>query len=113
MIAEANMLNLFGPKIKGTVVLMQKNVLDINSITSAEGIVDTTLGGVGSVLDTLTSFLSRSVSLQLISATKADCMFFHLPPSCTNSIFFFPHLFLVFKQKVVFGKTNYCFSILL
>ncbi|XP_057457403.1 seed linoleate 9S-lipoxygenase-3 isoform X2 [Lotus japonicus] len=47
-----------GQKIKGTVVLMRKNVLDINSLTS--------------VVDNLTAFLGRSVSLQLISSTKAD-----------------------------------------
>ena len=90
------MLNLFGPKIKGTVVLMQKNVLDINSITSAEGIIDTTVDGVGSIFDTLTSFLGRSVSLQLISATKADCKFFHSSPSCKNLIY--PSLFLFFSK---------------
>ncbi|KAJ1420343.1 PLAT/LH2 domain [Sesbania bispinosa] len=63
---------LFGQKIKGTVVLMRKNVLDINSITSAEGIIDGAIDGIGSIFDTLTSFLGRSVALQLISATKPD-----------------------------------------
>ncbi|XP_057455143.1 seed linoleate 9S-lipoxygenase-3-like [Lotus japonicus] len=66
-------LNIFGgQKIKGTVVLMQKNVLDINSIISAEKIADGIFDGVTSIFDTLTSFLGRSISLQLISATQAD-----------------------------------------
>ncbi|KAH1145177.1 hypothetical protein GYH30_041137 [Glycine max] len=61
-----------GHKIKGTVVLMRKNVLDVNSVTSVGGIIGQGLDLVGSTLDTLTAFLGRSVSLQLISATKAD-----------------------------------------
>ncbi|MED6118733.1 Lox2p [Stylosanthes scabra] len=61
-----------GQKIKGTVVLMRKNVLDINSLTSAKGIIGQGLGFVGSTIDNLTAFLGRSVSLQLISATKPD-----------------------------------------
>ncbi|XP_061370322.1 seed linoleate 9S-lipoxygenase-3-like [Gastrolobium bilobum] len=65
-------LNPFGQKIKGTVVLMQKEVLDINSITSAAGIVGGVGSAVGSIFDTITSAAGRSVSLQLISATKAD-----------------------------------------
>ncbi|XP_027334454.1 linoleate 9S-lipoxygenase-like isoform X2 [Abrus precatorius] len=48
-----------GQKLKGTVVLMRKNVLDINEITSAQ-------------IDALTSFAGQSVGLQLISATSAD-----------------------------------------
>ncbi|XP_027341792.1 seed linoleate 9S-lipoxygenase-3 [Abrus precatorius] len=60
-----------GHKIKGTVVLMRKNVLDVNSITSVGGVIGQGLDIVGSALDTLTAFLGRSVSLQLISATKA------------------------------------------
>ncbi|XP_027343811.1 seed linoleate 9S-lipoxygenase-2-like [Abrus precatorius] len=64
-------------KIKGTVVLMRKNVLDFNTvanITSGNvgGLIGTGLNVVGSTVDNLTSFLGRSVSLQLISATKAD-----------------------------------------
>uniref|UniRef100_A0A0R0H569 Lipoxygenase n=1 Tax=Glycine max TaxID=3847 RepID=A0A0R0H569_SOYBN len=47
-----------GHKIKGTVVLMPKNELEVNPD--------------GSAVDNLNAFLGRSVSLQLISATKAD-----------------------------------------
>ncbi|XP_057733091.1 seed linoleate 9S-lipoxygenase-3-like [Arachis stenosperma] len=65
-------MNIFGAKITGTVVLMQKNVLDVNSITSPQGILDTGLGGLTSLVDTLTSFLGFSVAFQLISATKPD-----------------------------------------
>ncbi|KAL9304343.1 hypothetical protein ACSQ67_021606 [Phaseolus vulgaris] len=68
-----------GQKLKGTVVLMRKNVLDINALTSAQsptGIIGGALGFVGGVVgstvDTLTSFLGRSVALRLISATAAD-----------------------------------------
>ncbi|KAL4286168.1 hypothetical protein AHAS_Ahas19G0059200 [Arachis hypogaea] len=68
-------MNIFGAKITGTVVLMQKNVLDVNSITSVEGILDTSLGGVISIVDTLSSFLGFSVAFQLISATKPDCKY--------------------------------------
>lgn len=83
--SEAKMpLNIFGgQKIKGTVVLMQKNVLDINSIISAEKIADGIFDGVTSIFDTLTSFLGRSISLQLISATQADCKFFNFTYACT------------------------------
>ncbi|KAE9584708.1 putative linoleate 9S-lipoxygenase [Lupinus albus] len=63
---------LFSSKIKGTVVLMQKNVLDINSLLSAEKVVNGVLEGITSIWDTASSFLGRSVSLQLISATKTD-----------------------------------------
>ncbi|XP_058745335.1 seed linoleate 9S-lipoxygenase-3-like [Vicia villosa] len=59
-----------GDKIKGTLVLMQKNVLDINSLTDPAKILDGALDGFGSILDTLTSFLGSSVCLQLISSTK-------------------------------------------
>ncbi|KAL5176234.1 Seed linoleate 9S-lipoxygenase [Glycine soja] len=59
-------------KVKGTVVLMRKNVLDINSITSVRGLIGTGINIIGSTIDGLTSFLGRSVCLQLISATKAD-----------------------------------------
>ena len=65
-----------GEKIKGTVVLMHKNVLDINSITSVRGVIGQGFDIIGSTLDNLTAFLGRSVSLQLISATKADGLFF-------------------------------------
>ncbi|XP_004510414.1 seed linoleate 9S-lipoxygenase [Cicer arietinum] len=70
-----------GQKIKGTVVLMPKNVLDFNAITSIGkgGVLDAAgnlIGGltsiVGGVVDTATAFLGRNVSMQLISATKTD-----------------------------------------
>jgi len=66
-------------KVKGTVVLMQKNVLDINELTAAQspgGVVDGLfdLGGniAGNILDTATALFRRSVALKLISATVAD-----------------------------------------
>lgn len=72
-----------GQKVKGTVVLMQKNVLDVNELTAAKsptGIIGGAIGIVGGVIgttvDTLTSFLGRSVALKLISATSADGNFF-------------------------------------
>ncbi|KEH18418.1 seed linoleate 9S-lipoxygenase [Medicago truncatula] len=74
-------LNNKGQKIKGTVVLMPKNVLDFNAITSVGkgGVINTAgniIGGVtgivGGVVDTATAFLGRNVSMQLISATKTD-----------------------------------------
>jgi len=68
-----------GEKLKGTVVLMQKNTLDINALTAAKsptGIIGGAFGIVGDVagniLDTATSFLGRSIALKLISATSAD-----------------------------------------
>ena len=48
-----------GRKIKGTVVLMKKNVLDFNDIGA-------------SVLDRASEFLGQGVSLQLVSAVHAD-----------------------------------------
>ncbi|KOM30093.1 hypothetical protein LR48_Vigan878s001100 [Vigna angularis] len=70
-------------KIKGTVVLMPKNVLDFNAISSvsvpnsvggAVGAVGGILGGVANiasgVIDAATAFLGRNVSMQLISATQ-------------------------------------------
>ncbi|AET01663.1 putative linoleate 9S-lipoxygenase [Medicago truncatula] len=66
-------------KVKGTVVLMQKNVLDINELTAAQsagGVVDSFFDFVGdaagTVADTATSLFRRSVALWLISATVAD-----------------------------------------
>ncbi|KAJ1420347.1 PLAT/LH2 domain [Sesbania bispinosa] len=70
-----------GQKIKGTVVLMPKNVLDFNAVTTfgSGGLLDAvgdTLGIVGDVVggivDGATAFLGRNVSMQLISATKTD-----------------------------------------
>ncbi|XP_015939187.1 linoleate 9S-lipoxygenase 1 [Arachis duranensis] len=67
-------------KIKGTVVLMSKNVLDFNAITSAGSSVSGAVSGIfgtvsdvaGSVVDGATSIFSRSIALKLISATKTD-----------------------------------------
>ncbi|XP_061344741.1 linoleate 9S-lipoxygenase-like [Gastrolobium bilobum] len=59
-------------KITGTVVLMRKNVLDVNSLTSVGGVIGQGLDIIGSAVDGLTAFLGRSVSIQLISATKSD-----------------------------------------
>lgn len=66
-------------KVKGTVVLMQKNVLDINELTAAQsaggafgGIFDFAGDVAGTVLDTATALFRRSVALWLISATVAD-----------------------------------------
>ncbi|KAL5062711.1 hypothetical protein RYX36_024448 [Vicia faba] len=70
-----------GQKIKGTVVLMPKNVLDFNAITSigtgnildaAGNLVSGLTNIVGGAIDTATAFLGRNVSMQLISATKTD-----------------------------------------
>ncbi|OIW08988.1 hypothetical protein TanjilG_05964 [Lupinus angustifolius] len=66
-----------GQKIKGRVVLMRKNLLDFNTISSipsggVEGVIGSGLNVIGSTLDGLTAFLGRSVSLQLISATQLD-----------------------------------------
>ncbi|KAL2332251.1 hypothetical protein Fmac_019832 [Flemingia macrophylla] len=66
-----------GHKIRGTVVLMQKNVLDYNTVAdltkgNVTGIIGSGLNVVGSTLDSLTAFLGRSVALQLISATNSD-----------------------------------------
>ena len=46
-------------KIKGKVVLMRKNVLDFNNLAS-------------SAVDSVTEFLGQGVSVQLVSASKAD-----------------------------------------
>jgi len=78
-------------KIKGTVVLMPKNVLDFNAISSAVpksvgdvvdgavGAVGGILGGVvhvaGGIIDAATAFLGRNVSMQLISATQTHGSF--------------------------------------
>ena len=48
-----------GRKIKGTVVLMKKNVLDFNDIGA-------------SVIDRVSEFFGQGVSLQLVSAVHAD-----------------------------------------
>lgn len=61
-------------KIKATVVLMPKNVLDFNVISGSLG---GAVGGAikrtaGQLFDTATAFLGHQVSMQLISATKID-----------------------------------------
>ncbi|WJX92139.1 Lox2p [Trifolium repens] len=68
-----------GQKVKGTVVLMQKNVLDINALTSAQSATGLIKGGLNvvggitsSIIDTYTSSFGRSVALKLISASTAD-----------------------------------------
>ncbi|GAU42121.1 hypothetical protein TSUD_350950 [Trifolium subterraneum] len=81
------MLGIFdkGQKIKGTVVLMPKNVLDFNAITNigkggildtAGSLIGTVTNVVGQAVDTATAFLGRNVSMQLISATKTDGAFY-------------------------------------
>lgn len=76
-------------KIKGTVVLMPKNVLDFNALTSIgkDGVIETTkdiLGTVvnvaGSLVDAATAFAGKNISLQLISATQADGLFSSYQP---------------------------------
>ncbi|XP_061360244.1 seed linoleate 9S-lipoxygenase-like [Gastrolobium bilobum] len=68
-------------QIKGTVVIMAKNVLDFNAITSAAttgvsgflgGFFDAAGSLAGGLADDVTAIFSRSVSLQLISATNTD-----------------------------------------
>ncbi|WJX55911.1 Lox2p [Trifolium repens] len=68
-------------KIKGTVVLMPKNVLDFNDVTSVTnaglldvvgGVFDVAADVVGQIVDSTTSFLGRNVAIRLISATKTD-----------------------------------------
>lgn len=103
-----------GHKIKGTVVLMRKNVLDVNSVTSVGGIIGQGLDLLGSTVDNLTAFLGRSVSLQLISATKPDGSFLLLFLFTSYiSLYFlysFLSLFFIFngvqeKVKRKHGKT--------
>lgn len=48
-----------GKKIKGTVVLMKKSVLDLNNF-------------VPSLIDDLSEFLGQGISIQLISAHNVD-----------------------------------------
>ncbi|KAJ1420348.1 PLAT/LH2 domain [Sesbania bispinosa] len=61
-----------GRKVKGTVVLMRKNVLDVNTITSVRKLIGNGINIIGATVDGLTAFLGRSVALRLISATAAD-----------------------------------------
>lgn len=48
-----------GVKVKGTVVLMRKNVLDFNDFSA-------------SIIDNISELLGQKVSLQLVSATVGD-----------------------------------------
>ncbi|BAT98350.1 hypothetical protein LR48_Vigan346s002300 [Vigna angularis] len=77
-------LGILGGKsheIKGTVVLMSKNVLDFNEIVSTAnagvagivgGIFGTATKVVGGIADSATAVFSRNIAVQLISATKTD-----------------------------------------
>lgn len=96
-------LNKGSQKIKATVVLMPKNVLDINAISSiGSGSLGGVVGGAikctaGQFFDTATAFLGRNVSMQLISATKTNGLF-SLPTY--NHSFSLP--FLVSSSKGIF-----------
>nr|XP_007135512.1 hypothetical protein PHAVU_010G135500g [Phaseolus vulgaris]ESW07506.1 hypothetical protein PHAVU_010G135500g [Phaseolus vulgaris] len=68
-------------KIKGTVVLMPKNVLDANELTAVQngglggvvsGFFDAVADVAGQAVDTATAILARNVSFKLISATSTD-----------------------------------------
>ncbi|CAL5195675.1 unnamed protein product [Lathyrus oleraceus] len=68
-----------GQKVKGTVLLMQKNVLDINALTSATSATGLIKGGfklaggfTNTLIDTCTSTWGLSVAFRLISATSTD-----------------------------------------
>jgi len=76
-------------KIKGTVVLMPKNVLDANELTAVQngglggvvsGFFDAVADVAGQAVDTATAILARNVSFKLISATSTDGLFSHLLP---------------------------------
>ena len=99
------MLGLFDKshKIKGTVVLMPKSVLDINDLNSVKnggvgGVVSGIFGAVadvtGQIVDTATAIFSRNVSFKLISATSTDGLFlisshcFSLPCLVAYTFFF-------------------------
>jgi len=78
-----------GTKIKGTVVLMPKNVLDFNALTSigkggvtetAKNIFGQVLDAAGNLVDAATAFAGRNISLHLISATQADGLFSSYQP---------------------------------
>ncbi|MED6113079.1 Lox2p [Stylosanthes scabra] len=78
-LSRSGIFNNNTQKIKGTVVLMSKNVLDFNAIastTSVAGAVSGIFGAIsdvaGSVVDGATAIFSRSIALKLISGTKTD-----------------------------------------
>ncbi|AET01652.2 putative linoleate 9S-lipoxygenase [Medicago truncatula] len=63
--------------VKGTVILMQKNVFDIDSLTSAtspagliKGVINLVHGIISYIIDTY--IMASSVDLRLISSTSAD-----------------------------------------
>jgi len=69
------------PKIKGTVVLMTKNVFDVNDFMAttrggpaavAGGIFGAAQDIVGGIVDGATAIFSRNIAIQLISATKSE-----------------------------------------
>ena len=63
--------------VKGTVILMQKNVLDIDSLTSdglIKGVINLVRGIFSYIIDTY--IMASSVDLRLISATSADGNYF-------------------------------------
>lgn len=60
-----------GHRVKGTVVLMKKNVLDFNDFSA-------------SFLDRLHEFVGKRVSLQLVSSVNVDPGQFHFPPLPLN-----------------------------
>jgi len=92
-------------KIKGTVVLMCKNALDLNdikagpSITAGFGLVRDVVGGV---IDGATAILGRSVGLQLISATKTDSNNFNNNSYIISSSIFFHYTLLTHQIHIPF-----------
>ena len=70
-------------KIRGTVVLMKKNVLDFNDLSA-------------SVLDRVHELVGQGVSLQLVSAVHAD------PCECFSFFFFLFLYFFFFGGGEVF-----------
>ena len=118
----AKMFGIFdkGQKIKGTVVLMPKNVLDFNAITSvgkgsakdtATDFLGKGLDALGHAVDALTAFAGHSISLQLISATQTDVTFFspcsYLPQNNIIIIFFLPSKHVCFGLSVSDSKPKY------
>lgn len=74
-------------KIKGTVVLMSKKVLEFNNLDLKAG-VNLGVSAITSVFDGLHQVIGGAVSLQLISSTKADPGSFLTFHPC----FFFLHM---------------------
>lgn len=76
-------------KIKGTVVLMKKNVLDFNDFNA-------------SVLDRVHELLGQGVSLQLVSAVNSD-------PSGESLIYIFLYFVAFSTSKTSSGAIFLCF----